>query len=437
LDKARRAAYIALRDVETEKAYSNYAILSVLKRYFKGNQGFIRELVYGTIRTQLYLDYIIGHFIKTPVDKLPVSDRILLRMGLYQLISLGSVPDYAAVSETVELAKRYSKGREKFINGVLREYIRGKDRVKLPPREEDEVLYLSLKYSFAPWIVKMWLDDFDSVEHVEHILEASNRRPRLCIRVNTLKTDPGSLKARLEKLGYEVEADEDLPDLFFIEGDSLLGLGIFEDGLFSVQGKASRIAAYSLGALPGETIIDVCAAPGGKTMAIAASMKNIGRIIATDVYKRKIKLIEDEAKRLGVKIVESWSWNGRVVDSELVDAADRVLVDAPCSGLGTVRRKPEVKYKAYDEAMEALPQMQLDILKASAHYVKPGGILVYSTCTVARRENQGVVDAFLRGNKEFEIVDIIQLLPTVEKTDGFFICKMKRESVRLEKQGHV
>jgi len=426
LDKARRAAYIALRDVEEDKAYSNFAIQSVLKKYFKGHVGFVRELVYGTIRMQMYLDYIIGNFIKTPVDKLPISDRILLRMGLYQLTSLGSVPDYAAVSETVDLAKRYSKGREKFINGVLREYLRDKDRAKLPPRGEDEVRYLSLKYSFAPWIVKMWIEEFNGAGEAEELLCALNERARLSIRVNTLKTDPVSLKARFEKLGYTIETDEDLKDLFYIEGDGPLGLGLFKHGLFAVQGKASRVAAEKLGAQPGDTVIDVCAAPGGKTMAIAAMMKNKGRIIATDIYKRKLKLIEDEAARLGVEIVEAGSWNGRVVDSDLVGIADRVLVDAPCSGLGTVQHKPEVKYKEFDSAMEALPRMQLDILKASAHYVKPGGILVYSTCTIARRENRDVVDAFLRGNDEFDAVETIQLLPTTEKTDGFFICKMKK-----------
>jgi len=426
LDKARRAAYIALRDVEEDKAYSNIAIQNVLNKYFKGHVGFVRELVYGTIRMQLYLDYIIGKFIKTPVEKLHISDRILLRMGLYQLINLGSVPDYAAVSETVELAKRYSKGREKFINGVLREYLRDKDRAELPPREEDEVRYLSLKYSFAPWIVKMWMDDFKNVEQVEKLLNASNRRPDLSIRVNTLKTDPEGLKKRLEKLGFTVTVDKDLPDIFYIEGDGPMGLGLFKQGLFTAQGKASRVAVEKLGAKPGETVIDVCAAPGGKTMAIATMMKNMGRIIATDIYKRKLKLIEDEAVRLGVKIVEAWSWNGRVVDSDLVDVADRVLVDAPCSGLGTVHHKPEIKYKEFDSSMESLPRMQLDILKASAHYVKPGGILVYSTCTISKRENQDVVDAFLRGSGGFEALEKIQLLPTEEKTDGFFICKMKR-----------
>jgi len=426
LDKARRAAYIALKDVESDKAYSNFAIQNVLKKHFHGQGAFVRELVYGTIRTQMYLDHIIGSFIKTPVDKLPVSDRVLLRMGLYQLTSLNSVPDYAAVSETVELAKRYARGREKFINGVLREYQRDKDRVKLPSQEEDLAAYLSLKYSFAPWIVKMWLADFESDELVESMLGELNKRPCLCIRVNTLKADPRGLKERFEKLGYSVTSDADIADLFFIEGIDPLETNLFRDGLFAVQGKASRIVVESLGALPGETVIDVCAAPGGKTMAIAAAMKNSGTIIATDIYKRKLKLIEDEADRLGVKIVKAWSRDGRVVDSELIGTADRVLVDAPCSGLGTACKKPEVKYKEYDEAMAALPQMQLDILKASAHYLKAGGILVYSTCTIAKRENQDVVDAFLRGNDGFKVVDSIQLLPFEGKADGFFICKMIR-----------
>ena len=426
MDKARRAAYIALRDVESNKAYSNFAIQSAIRKYPTEQVAFVRELVYGTIRMQLYLDHVIGSFIRTPVDKLPVSDRILLRMGLYQLISLGSVPDYAAVSETVELAKHYSRGRDKFINGVLRGYIRDKGKAELPPREEDVIRYLSLKYSFAPWIVKMWLEDFDNNEYVDRVLEASNRRPRLCIRANTLKIDPAGLKEALEKQGFAIEADDDFEDIFFAEGENLIATEIFRDGLFAVQDKASRVVVESLGAGPGETVVDVCAAPGGKTMAIAASMKNRGRIIAIDIYERKLKLIEDEAARLGAFIVTVCCRDGRVADSELCGVADRVLVDAPCSGLGVARRKPEVKYKEYDEAMAALPCKQLDILKASAHYVKPGGILVYSTCTVARRENQDVIDAFLRENDGFNTVDTIQLLPTAEKTDGFFICKMKR-----------
>ncbi|MDR3364786.1 MAG: 16S rRNA (cytosine(967)-C(5))-methyltransferase RsmB [Clostridiales Family XIII bacterium] len=426
MDIARRAAYLALKDVDENRAYSNFAVNGVIKKLNPDRPAFLRELVYGTLKKQMYLDYVIGNFVKTPIKKLPSSDRILLRLGIYQISSLDSVPDYAAVSETVELAKFYARGRENFINGVLRQYIRDRDYVTLPSREEDETRYLSIKYSFAPWIVEMWLKQFESAERVEQLLDALNQRPRFCIRANTLKTEPAGLKARLEGQGFSVEADEDFPDLFFIDGEKPLSTNLYKSGLFSVQDKGSRIAAESLGALPGDTVVDVCAAPGGKTMAIAESMKNFGKISATDIYKRKVDLIEAEAARLGVKIVTAWSWDGRVIDSELADAADRVLVDAPCSGLGTVRRKPEIKYKEFDEAMQSLPQMQLDILKASAHYVKPGGILVYSTCTISKRENEDVVDAFLRANREFEMLDMIQLMPTTGKTDGFFVCKMKR-----------
>ena len=426
MDSARKAAYLALRDVEENKAYSNFAVQGAIGRTNTDRAAFARELVYGTLKNQLYLDFIIGHLVKTPVGRLPASDRVLLRMGLYQVMSLDSVPDYAAVSETVELAKRYARGRGPFVNGVLRQYIRDRERIAPPPLEEDAVRHLSVAYSFAPWIVRMWLDEFESVERVERLLEALNGRPRLCIRANTLKTSPEGLKAGLEKLGFALEADEDLPDIFFVEGERLLETGLYASGMFSVQDKASRIAAESLGARPGDTVVDVCAAPGGKTMAIAESMKNKGRIIATDIHGKRIGLIEKEAARLGVGIVTTEKRDGRTADPALAGTADRALVDAPCSGLGVVRRKPEIKYREDDEAMKGLPKTQLDILTASADYVKPGGVLVYSTCTIAKRENQDVVDAFLQANNKFELVDKIQLLPMAGNTDGFFVCKLKR-----------
>ena len=429
MDSARRAAYFALRDVEEHKAYSNLAVQGAVEKLRPERVGFTRELVYGTIRKQLFFDYLIGSFVKTPVGSLPVPDRILLRMGLNQLSSLDSVPDYAAVSETVELAKRYARGREKFINGVLRQYIRDKDQVGLPPREDDEIKYLSLKYSFAPWIVRMWMDDFESAERVEHLLGALNQRPHFCIRANTLKIEPDGLRQKLEALGFSVRADEDLPDIFFLEdfGEKKpLGTELYKEGFFSVQDKSSRIAAESLGAKAGDLVIDVCAAPGGKTMAIAETMKNTGKIIAMDISEPRIGLIEKEASRLGIGIARTLLHDGRAANQEFASRADKVLVDAPCSGLGVAHRKPEVKYKEFDEAMRTLPELQLEILKASAEYVKPGGVLVYSTCTIAKRENQDVTDAFLRGDDRFKQIDMIQLMPMTGRTDGFFVCKLKR-----------
>ena len=430
LDSARRAAYLALKDVEEHKAYSNLAVQSAIRRIEPERVSFVRELVYGTIRKQLYLDNIISAYVKTPVGKLPVSDRILLRMGLYQHSALGSVPDYAAVSETVELAKHYARGRDKFINGVLRQYIRGGDQASLPPREEDEARYLSLKYSFAQWIVEMWLDEFESARRVEQLLDSLNQKPHFCIRANTLKTEPDELKARLAGLGFNAEADEDLPDLFFIEGagaEKPLDTELYREGYFSVQDKASRIAVESLGVKPGEVVVDVCAAPGGKTMAIAEAMKNSGKILALDIHDHRLELIKKEAARLGVGIVETRRHDSCVPEGGLIGGADKVLVDAPCSGFGTARRKPEVKYKEFDEDMKRLPQLQEDILNASALYLKRGGVLVYSTCTIAKRENQDVVNAFLKKNVDFELLDMIQLLPMTGRTDGFFICKLKRD----------
>ena len=429
LDSARKAAYLALRDVEENKAYAGLAVKSVVKNLSPQNASFARELVYGTIRKQMFFDYLIGSFIRTPVNKLPVSDKVLLRMGLSQLLTLGSVPEYAAVSETVELAKRYSRGREKFINGVLRTYIREKDSVELPDRDKDIVKYLSLKYSFAPWIVEMWLKSYEESDFVEHLLDALNKNPRFCIRVNTLKTTPEELIKEFELLGYSVTQDEDLADVLFLDEMSEvkpLDTEFYKKGLFSVQDKSSRLTAFCLDARPGDLIIDVCSAPGGKTMAIAETMNNTGRIVAMDIHEHKAGLIESEAKRLGIKIVETLTWDSTKTYNEFIGAADRVLVDAPCSGLGTARRKPDVKYKPFDERMETLPQTQLEILRASAHYLKQGGILVYSTCTIAARENKDVVTEFLSSEDEFELVDMIQLMPMTGETDGFFMCKLKR-----------
>ena len=430
MDSARKAAYLALRDVEENKAYSGLALKSAVRKVPPENAAFTRELVYGTIRKQIFFDYLIDSFIKTPVNKLPVSDRVILRMGINQLSSLNSVPDYAAVSETVELAKKYSRGREKFINGVLRNYIRERDSIKLPKPDDDEISYLSLKYSFAPWIVKMWLEEYKELRYVELLLDSLNQKPRFCIRACTLNTKPDDLRRSLEELGYTVIQDGDLPDVFFLEGafnKKPLETQLYRKGMFSVQDKASRIAAYSLDAKPGDFVIDVCAAPGGKTMAIAESMNDTGKIIAMDIHEHRIGLIEAEAERLGVSIVETMKSDARTIKNDLIGKADRVLVDAPCSGFGTARRKPEVKYKAFDENMRILPKTQLDILSSSSAYVKPGGALVYSTCTIGARENKDVIDTFLKENDEFKLADMIQLMPISGETDGFFICKLKRK----------
>ncbi|MDR0852883.1 MAG: 16S rRNA (cytosine(967)-C(5))-methyltransferase RsmB [Clostridiales Family XIII bacterium] len=430
MDQTRKTAFLVLKDVEERKAYSNIALANHIKVHRPPNVPFIRELVYGVVRNALYLDYIISQFVKTPIDKLTSTDLTLLEMGLYQLIFMNSVPDHAAVDETVEIAKYYAKGKEGFVNGVLRQYLRDKDYVKLPDRAKDLTLYLSTKYSFEPWIIDMWLKEYGE-EKTEELATVLNETPQLCIRTNTLKIDSDALTKRLEAQGIKVERDEDYPDLLVVQGENVLSNKMFsKEGLFSVQDKGSQTVVEWVDAKPGETVIDVCAAPGGKTVAIAEDMKNIGVVKAFDIYLRKISLIEAEAERLGISIIRAWSWDATRIDSTLLNQADKVLVDAPCSGLGTARRKPEVKYKRFDNKMKNLPTRQFDILKASANYVKPGGILIYSTCTIAKRENEDVVQSFINSNWEFEILEKVQLLPQTSDTDGFFICKMKRKEKR-------
>ena len=426
MDDTRRGAYMALRDVEENKAFSNIAVSGAIKKTSPTNVPFLRELVYGTLRNQFYLDWIIGNFIKTPVAKLHPSDKILLRMGLYQLMSMDSVPDYAAINETVELAKKYAKGRERFINGVLRNYQRKREDIELSAEKEDDVDYLSVKYSFSPWIVEMWLKEFGAPDRVVHLLESLNATPKLCIRVNTLKTDVETVATQLKSRGFAVDTDDDLPHLLYVEGEGLLDTDIYKDGFFSVQDRGSQIVCDALGAKPGDTVVDVCAAPGGKTTTIAEYMNNSGSISAADIHEHRLGLVDEATKRLGIGIVTTHQRDGREFDENLCGTVDRVLVDAPCSGLGTARRKPEVKFKDFDENMKDLPNIQLDILKTSSRYVKPGGILVYSTCTIAERENTKVVEAFIGDNSDFRILDRAQLMPLANGTDGFFVCKMQR-----------
>jgi 16S rRNA (cytosine967-C5)-methyltransferase len=228
--------------------------------------------------------------------------------------------------------------------------------------------------------------------------------------------------------GYHAEDGFLCEESLHVEGRGLLGGKLYESGMFSVQDESSLLAVNMLDPQPGETVIDVCAAPGGKTLAIAEKMRNKGTVFAWDIYKRKLDIVDREAKRLGVNIVTSKTWDATRVDSSMIEKADRVLVDAPCSGLGVIRRKPEIKYKKKTREIDELPKKQLEILSASSKYVKPGGTLVYSTCSISPYENQQVVREFLKKNKNFFVKEEeIQLLPNVNNTDGFFICKMKRD----------
>lgn len=426
MDANRKTAYLTLIDVETKNAYSNLALNHQIAVTRPNSPGFVREMVYGVLENKLTLDYYIDLLVKDGIKSLRSHELTILRMGIYQLGYMDSVPEYAAVNESVQLAKRYCRYKAGLVNGVLREYLNKKIQLRLPDRHEDEVRYLSVKYSYAPWIIELWLEHYD-IDFLEELLAAGNETPPTTIRMNWLKVMKKDLMTKLRDKGFEVREGEVSRNAIHVKGSGLLDTELYKMGMFTPQDESSMLVAEKLDPKHGETIMDVCAAPGGKTTAIAERMNNTGRIIASDIYRRKLDLIDREAKRLGITNIETRSWDATRVDSSMLQKADRVLVDAPCSGLGVARRKPEIKYKELTQDMELLPRKQLAILSASSGYVKPGGTLVYSTCTINPEENEKVTDAFLKKNNSFKMVERIQLLPNVDGTDGFYICVMKKD----------
>ena len=426
MDINRKTAYLTLIDVESRKAYSNLALNHQIIINKPSSQAFVREIVYGVLEHKLTIDYYLDQLVRNGIENLKAAELTILRMGVYQLRYMNSVPEYAAVNESVVLAKKYCRGKAGFINGVLREYLNRKMQLRLPDRGEDEVRYLSVKYSYSPWIIELWLEHYD-MEFVERLLEAGNETAPLTVRLNWLKVMKKDLIDSLQKKGFEVSEGNLCQNALNVKGTGLLDSEMYKLGMFTPQDESSMLVAEKLDPQQGETIMDVCAAPGGKTTAIAERMNNTGRIIASDIYRTKLDLIDKDARRLGILNIETRSWDATRVDSSMVQKADRVLVDAPCSGLGVIRRKPEIKYKEYNDDMELLPKKQLAILSASSAYVKPGGVLLYSTCTINPRENEQVVDTFLRKNLSFRQVERKLLLPDVDKTDGFFICLMEKD----------
>ena len=424
MDINRKTAFDVLMDVEKNGAYSNLSLNSFIEKNRPDSPAFVRELVYGVLRNRMLLDWFLGQLIPSGLKKIKKQDLTLLRMGVYQLSYMKSVPEYAAVSETVNMAKKLARGRERFINGVLREYSRNRQQLVLPDREVNLEEYLSIVYSAERWIVRLWTDAYGG-EKTEALLKASNETPGLAVRVNLMKTDRKALKEKLEALGFEAEESEVSDRALLVKGSGLLDTEPYREGMFSVQDEASILTSDALEAKPGDCIADVCAAPGGKTFATAELMAGKGVIYAMDKYEHKLKLMEAQAKRAGIENIRLLKHDSTEPVEGLKERMDKVLADVPCSGLGVIRRKPEIKYKGMQD-LDELIERQRQILQAAASYVKAGGTLVYSTCTINPVENEKQIVEFLRGNKEFKALEQKQLFPD-GGTDGFFICRMRKE----------
>lgn len=423
MDIDRKTVYDVLMDVEQNQAYSNLSLNRHIGKNQPRNQAFVRELVYGVLKYKKLLDYQLDGLVSSGSRKLKKPDLTLLRMGLYQLKFMDAVPEYAAVSETVQLAKKLARGRDRFINAVLRSFIRSGKQLRLPEREQDLTAYLCTAYSAEAWVVRLWLEAFGP-ERTESLLAASNRTPELVIRVNTMKTDPERLTQELVSAGFEVRPASRAERALLVRGSGLLASAAYRNGEFTVQDEASILIADATEARSGDLVLDVCAAPGGKTFAMAEKMRDRGEILAMDLYEHKLELMKKHAEAVGITIVRTCCHDSRECLKDYIGRADCVLADVPCSGLGVFRRKPEIKYKE-DSGLFELVEIQRQILTAAAACVKPGGTLVYSTCTINPAENEQQAERFLRAHTDFVKMEEMQFSPEMGM-DGLYYCKMKR-----------
>ncbi|MHB8170057.1 MAG: 16S rRNA (cytosine(967)-C(5))-methyltransferase RsmB [Thermincolia bacterium] len=446
----REQALLVLHAVEQEGAYANLELNKVLEKSqpSKLDRGFITELVYGTLRSLHHLDWVLGRFLSRPLDTLTPWIRNILRLTVYQLFYLDKVPPSAAVNEAVNLAKNYGHGGTvKFVNGVLRNLLRNKEKIEYPDLAKEPALYISVVYSHPLWMVEKWLAQYGQEATIE-LCRANNEASPTTIRTNTLRTNRAALAAKLAEEGLEVRETLYIPEGLTVSGFASLGnLPAFKEGLFQVQDESSMAVGHICRPQEGSLVIDVCSAPGGKTTHLAQLMNNRGTIIALDIHSHKLGLIRDNCQRLGITCVQAHNMDARQLPDQWKEQADLVLVDVPCSGLGVLRRRPDARWRKEAQDLPAIQKLQLEILMAAAQCVKPGGTLVYSTCTITPEENTQVIEKFLAAHPEFAKEDLtpslpeplrqldlpstkegyLQLLPHLHGMDGFFIAKIVKK----------
>ena len=438
---ARDTALKVLIACRTHGAWADAALKAQLARDQLSPQdaALCSRMVYGVTQNRLLLDFYLAAYCSQKPDHLQPPLLDILRLGAYQILFLDKVPDRAAVSEAVELAKRSGRGQAAgLVNAVLRKLSQNKNALPSIP-DRDEVKFLSIRYSHPKWLIKRLLELLGR-EETEAFLAADNTAAPLTVQVNPLKTTQEKLTAELEALGVRVTPHVWVPGCLELSGTGdLTALEPFRVGHFLVQDGAAALAARAAAVTPGQRVLDVCAAPGGKSFGAAFAMEDRGEILACDLHENKLKRIQDGAQRLGLTSIRTAAADGREFRPEWEAAFDTVLVDAPCSGLGIIRKKPDTRYKKADDLF-TLPVVQQAILDNACRYVKPGGVLVYSTCTILPEENQQVTDAFLAQHRDFSREDLplpdqagqadgqVTLWPHRHDTDGFYICRMRRQA---------
>lgn len=435
-----------LLEVTRDGEYSHIALRNVLSKYQyldKKERAFITRVTEGTLEHMIEIDYIINQFSNVKVNKMKPVIRCIMRSAVYQLKYMDSVPDSAVCNEAVKLAtKKGFHTLKGFVNGVLRNIARNLDKIEYPS-EENYVEYLSVKYSMPTWILEQWLAVFDK-KTVECMLEDFLKEKPTTIRCNLNQCSVEELVETLQNEGVTVEKHPYLPYALWISGyDYLADLMSFQTGMFYVQDISSMLVAHLADPKQGDTVIDVCAAPGGKSIHVAELLKGTGRVEARDLTDYKVGLIQENIERTQMQNMTAVKWDATVLDEDAVGTADIVIADLPCSGLGVMGKKTDLKYKMTLDSAKELAALQKEILAKVQAYVKPEGTLVYSTCTVHVRENMENVNWFLKQYPEFELVPIqtllpeelresvekegcLQFIPGVHKSDGFFIAKFRK-----------
>ena len=449
-ETAREMAAQLLTRVETEGAYANLLLQKNLPRLSDPrDRQFATLLLNGVLKHKLTLDYVLRRHLSKPMSALPHEIRAILRIGAFQLLFVDRVPQAVAVNESVESAQAFPKFKG-LVNGVLRRTAADGWEIPWPDPGREAVRYLSVRYSHPEWMVQRWLKRWGR-EETEAFCRANNEPALTWIRTNTLKISREDLAAELEREGVRVEYGTKVPESLRIEKFGALDqLESFQAGYFTVQDESSQLVAHIVSPQPGQQVLDACSAPGGKTTHLAQIMNNEGRILAFDVHAHKLELVDQLAARLGVTCIDTRLGDARELPGVEPCSQERVLVDAPCSGLGVLRRKADLRWQKTEGDLLELPALQLAILERAAACVAAGGELIYSTCTVEPEENFELVKKFRFGHPEFEPLNLepdlpfelrderdrkqagkgmLQLLPHRHGTDGFFLAKFRRREV--------
>jgi 16S rRNA (cytosine967-C5)-methyltransferase len=437
---SREIALKILYHIETQNGYVGETIQFFCRNLFLSSldRRFVSEVVHGTTKMRRRLDYVLELFLSEKLEGLTPWIRNILRMGIYQIDFMEKVPESAAVDESVKLTKKYGhKGTVALVNAVLRSYLRDKSKVVFPSWEQDKVENIALFYSFPSWMVERWLEVFGEEETVK-LCDSFNQRPRLSLRVNSLKIEPKDLEEKFKEEKIKFKQGKVLKNYYSIESKmDLSQFSPLQDGWVYFQDESAGFPVMLLDPQPGEYILDLCAAPGGKATFIAEKMKDRGMVIAVDISLKKLETIKENCERLGIESVKLCCADARYFSCQPVN---KILLDAPCSALGTLGRNSDARWRKQKEDIPRLQKLQLEILSHAAELLESGGVLVYSTCTLMPEENEQVIYLFLEQRKDFKQTDshlfvdssvvdekgFVRTLPPVHKVDGSFACRLEK-----------